>query len=280
MIDVLIVDDEPLARENVRALLERDPDVDRIDECGDGRTATRRILDDEPDVVFLDVQMPGVDGLAVLQAVGPERMPAVVFVTAHDEYALRAFDAAAVDYLVKPFSDRRFERALDRAKRALTAESDRHIVDRLASVLDTAARRRDGTAETASHAPPGATAADTSVRRAAGRTAHRIAVPDGETTRLLDPAEIDWIEAADYYARLHVGDRAYLLHQSLTELEARLDADRFVRIHRSAIVRVDRIQAVRPAQRGAYEVVLRDGTRLRLSRRRRAALERLVGRLA
>ena len=232
-IRALIVDDEPLARRGIRQLLVPYPDIVVVGECRDGREALKALASTTPDLVFLDVQMPGLDGLGVIRAFGAERMPLTVFVTAHDEFAVRAFETQALDYLVKPLSEARFRATVARVRERMR-QGDA-IVARLRGLL-------------ASDAVPGA---------------GRIAVATETGQRLVDVDEIDWIAAEDYYARIHANGRDYRIRESLAAFEARLSPDRFVRIHRSIIVRVDRIREL-----NGDRVTLRDGTRLEVSRRR------------
>jgi two-component system LytT family response regulator len=254
---VLVVDDEPLARSGVRALLERDPEVQVVGEAADGRQAVDAIAAVRPDLVFLDVQMPEMDGFAVLREVGAERMPAVVFVTAYDQFALRAFDVAAVDYLLKPFDDERFALAVDRAKRSLRGADAGDLGRRLVDLLEARTAAEAGTP--------------------AQPYASRLMVKSASRTVFLRVEEIDWIEADDYYARLHVGGRAHLLRETMASLEQRLDPGRFFRVHRSAIVNLDRVREMQPLFRGEHVLILHDGTRLKLSRGR---LDRLEAALA
>jgi two-component system, LytTR family, response regulator len=228
---VLVVDDEALARRNLSLLLGGDPDIGSVVECGSGVEAVKAIRRDKPDLVFLDVQMPECDGFDVLELLGGDVAPVVIFVTAYDEYALRAFDAGALDYLLKPFDDARFARALERAK------------ERLA------------------HHDPGP------------RPAQRLVVKSRGQVRFLSVADIDWIEAASYYACLHIGRETHLIRRSLSELEQDLGDGSFVRIHRSTIVNFDRIRGLELQDGGEYEVVLDCGIRLRLSRRFRKPLQ-------
>jgi len=248
----LIVDDEPLARDRLRALLAGDADVQVVGECGDGHTAVAAIRDLDPDLVFLDVQMPALDGLGVVAEVGPARMPPTVFVTAYDKYAVRAFDVSAVDYLLKPFDADRFAAALRRAKDQVRHRADAGVRDRLLALL----------ADAKPPAPP---------------AAERLAVKTGGKVVFLRTDEIDWIEAAGNYCRLHVGKQAHLLRETMAALEARLDPKRFVRIHRSTIVNVERIRELQPYFHGDYVVLLRDDTQLTLSRTYRQKLHELVG---
>jgi two-component system LytT family response regulator len=232
VIRALVVDDEELARRNVAVLLEADPDVGSIEECGSGAEAIELIRRSRPDLVFLDVQMPECGGFDVLEMLGAELPRAVIFVTAHDEYALRAFEAGALDYLLKPFDDARFVRALNRAKEKL-----------------------------AHYAPP------------QSRPARRLVVRSPGRLLFLGVSEIDWIEAASYYACLHVGADTHVIRRTLSELERDLGEDTFIRIHRSIIVNLDRIQGLELQSSGDYEVVLKSGARLRLSRRFRKRLQ-------
>lgn len=231
-IRALVVDDESLARRNVTVLLRRDPDVEAIAECSSGVEAVEEIRKSKPDLVFLDVQMPECGGFDVLELLGGDLPPAIIFVTAYDEYALRAFEAGALDYLLKPFDDARFGRALIRAK------------EKLAHYLP-----------------------------AARRVAERLVVRSQGQMLFLNVADIDWIEAAGYYACLHVGGDTHVLRRSLAELQEDLGEHKFTRIHRSIIVNLDRVRGLELQQGGEYEVILRSKVRLRLSRRYRKQLQ-------
>lgn len=250
----LIVDDEPLARERLRTLLKADPEVEIAAECADGRKAIAAIHKHAPDLVFLDVQMPEVDGFAVIEAVGPARMPAVIFVTAYDKYALRAFEVHALDYLLKPFDRERFTRALERAKTRLqhdAAGRSGELGPRLLALLE--------------------------ALKAGARPVERLVIKSGGRVIFLRAEEIDWIEAAGNYVRLHAGREAHLLRETMSALEARLDAGRFRRIHRSTMVQLDRIKEMQPDFHGDYQVLLRDGTRLTLSRTYREKFREFLG---
>jgi two-component system LytT family response regulator len=254
-IRTLIVDDEQLARASLRVLLGADPEIDLVGECDSGADAVTAIAARAPELVFLDVQMPRMTGFEVLSAIGDARRFVVVFVTAYDSYALDAFDVHAVDYVLKPFDDRRFHRALERAK-----EQIRHArLDHIASELV--------------HVMAGAAPAD---KPGAAEPGERIVIRDGGRTVLVPLSEIDWIEAADYYVQLHVGAKSYLHREPIRDLEARLDPRRFVRIHRSTIVAIDRVTELRPSAHGDHRVRLRDGTDLKLSRARRSRLRALL----
>lgn len=245
---LVIVDDEPLARETLRLLARRDREAVVVAECRNGEEAVESVREHRPDVIFLDVQMPGLDGFDVLNRLGEEALgeeaPVIVFVTAYDQYAIRAFEVHAIDYLLKPFTDERFEMALARAKDVVRRRGQDEVRGRMAQLA--AAHRA-------------------STQRFMVRSAGRVV--------FLKAEEIDWIEAADYYVRLHVAGASYLLRESMNDLEAALDPEAFVRIHRSAIVNLDRVREMRPLFRGELVVILNDGTQLRMSRSRREELE-------
>lgn len=233
-IRTLIVDDEPLARSNIVVLLRKDPQIEIIGECGSGTGALGEIRVARPDLLFLDVQMPECDGFDVLEMLGNDLPPAVIFVTAYDQYALRAFEAGALDYLLKPFNNVRFDLALTRAKQRV---------------------RETGAGE--------------SVKR----NVERIVIKSAGEVSFIKTRDIDWIEAADYYACLHVGPRSHLLRRSLSDLEAELNPDLFCRVHRSSIVNLEKIQGLKLREDGEYEVLLETGARVRMSRRYRKELE-------
>lgn len=251
-IRTLIVDDEPLARERLRTLLSAELDIEIIGECGDGPQAVESIRRDAPDLVFLDVQIPEIDGFGVIERVGVEHVPVVVFVTAYDQYALEAFDVHAIDYLLKPFDEARFAKALARARSAVQAQRSGEVNERLLALL-----RDLRTAPT-------------------GRT-ERLVVKSAGRLFFLRTDEIDWIESSGNYVCLHVGSESHLLRETMSSLEARLDPTSFIRIHRTAIVNVDRIKELQPLFHGEYEVVLRSGARLTLSRSYRDRLQCLLG---
>jgi two-component system LytT family response regulator len=247
----LIVDDEPLARERIRTLLREEPDIELVGECADGHEAVSAIEEKRPELLFLDVQMPEMDGFAVLEAVGAERVPAVVFVTAYDRYALRAFDVHALDYLLKPFDRERFRKALARARTQIGERRDGALGARLLALL------KDIKQEPKYR--------DRFVIKSAGRVL------------FLRADEIDWIEAAGNYVQLHIGSATHLMRDTMSGLEARLQPEKFVRIHRSTIVQVDRIKEMQPSFHGDYVVLLEDGTRLNLSRSYREKLQAVLG---
>ncbi|OQA37773.1 MAG: Transcriptional regulatory protein YehT [Acidobacteria bacterium ADurb.Bin340] len=236
LLRALIVDDEDLARQRIRHLLQKEPDVEIVGECAHGVEAVRAIESLSPDLVFLDIQMPELDGFGVIEAVGADRMPATLFVTAFDQHALRAFEVHALDYLLKPFDPERFRAALDRARRwcATGGRPD------LEGLLEGVRRERPWL--------------------------DRILVRQGDRHVLLRCSQIQWIEAEDNYVRLHVEGTSHLLRQTLTGLLQRLDPAQFRRIHRSAIVNLDFIRELQPWTSGDHLVLMRDGTKLTLSR--------------
>lgn len=248
---VLVVDDEPPARRRLVELLRRHPFVGAVHEVANGLDAVRTIQDCAPDLVLLDVQMPELDGFGVIANVGASSMPATVFVTAYDRYAVRAFEVNALDYLLKPFSDERFEQALQRARTRLGRRPS-EAADRVGRLL-----AKDG--------PAGA------------RHLDRLVVKCRDGVRLLPASAIDWIEAEGVYVSIHAGESSFLHRVSLIELESRLSPRLFARIHRSTIVAVDRIARLVPRTHGEYTAILADGTRLRVSRTYRAALEARLG---
>jgi two-component system LytT family response regulator len=234
-IRTLLVDDEPLARSNVAVLLRRDAEIEIVGECGSGMEALQEIRRLRPALLFLDVQMPECDGFDVLELLGKDQPSVIVFVTAYDQYALRAFEAGALDYLLKPFDNARFELALSRAKQRIGMGGERP------------------------------------------RKLERLAVKIGGQVSFVKVSEIDWIEAADYYACLHVGSKSHLLRRSLAELEQDLDQSEFCRVHRSGIVNLKRVRGLETNEDGEYDVLLDNGARVRLSRRYRKQLQDRMG---
>lgn len=245
-IRTLIVDDEPAARRGVRLLLERDPEIEVLGEAANGIEAADFIRRERPSLVFLDVQMPGADGFEMLRRLAPEEVPTVVFVTAYDEYALRAFEVHAVDYLLKPYDDARFGAALQQAKSEVQRRQSETIQTHLTQLLQYL--------QAAGGTPSAEAPAD------------RILLKSSGEIFFLKAEEVDWIEADGDYMKFHVGPRAHLLRETMARLEARLDPRRFVRIHRSAIVNLDRVRKLSPSFMGEYAVILQDGTKLKLSR--------------
>jgi len=242
-IRALIVDDEPLARTNIAVLLRHDPDISVIGECGSGQEALGEIRLAKPDLLFLDVQMPECDGFDVLELLGSDLPTAIIFVTAYDQYALRAFAAGALDYLLKPFDNARFELALGRAKQRIR-------LDRSENDSGEASRNRK---------------------------LARVVIKSAGEVCFVKVSEIDWIEAADYYACLHVGSKSLMLRRSMSDLEEDLDPNLFCRVHRSRIVNLERVRGLKLSEDGEYDVLLDNGARLRMSRRHRKQLQERMG---
>jgi two-component system LytT family response regulator len=249
---VVIADDEPLARERLRMLLAAEPWVDVVRECNDGTAAVAAIRDLQPDLIFLDLQMPGATGFEVIEQVGPARMPAVVFVTAYDQYALRAFEVRALDYLLKPFDRERFQQALVRAREQLQRAVDGELERRLLALVQDI------------HQP--------------ARHADRFVVKAGGRVYFVRAGDVDWIEAAGNYVKLHAGADTHLLRETMTAIEAELDPDVFFRIHRCHIVNLERVKELQPWVNGEYVACLKDGTKLALSRGYRERLHAKLGR--
>ncbi len=239
-IRVLLSDDEALARERLRSLLDDEPDVEIVAECGDGKSAIAVIKREKPDLVFLDIQMPEIDGFGVVSALRDQVMPLTIFVTAYDRYAMKAFEVHALDYLLKPVSKERLSEALDHARKQLQHPSEATFQRRVLNLLSDLDSRQS---------PP-----------------QRIVIKaDGEIV-CLKPQEIDWAESAGNYVCLHVGPATHILRETITSLESRLGHHQFLRVHRSTLVNVDRIKTLRPSLYGDYSILLRDGTKLTLSR--------------
>jgi two-component system LytT family response regulator len=251
-IRTLVVDDEPLARERLTSLLAAEPDIEVIGQCRDGEEAVRAIMDHSPDLVVLDVQMPAMNGFEVIEAVGSERMPLVIFVTAYDQHALKAFQVRALDYVLKPFDRDRFQEALQRARAHIQRDETGDLGRRLLALVK-------------------------DLRRDQPKT-DRLVVKSGGRLFFLRTDEIDWIEASGNYVRLHVGTTSHLLRETMNAIEGRLDPEKFFRIHRSRIVNMERIQEMQPWLNGEYAVVLRTGTRLTLSRGYREKLQERLAR--
>lgn len=251
-IRTLIVDDEPLARARIRGLLAEEPDVEVVGECTNGLEAIEAIEERQPDLVFLDVQMPQVDGFSVVEAVGSERMPTTIFVTAYDQFAIRAFDAQALDYLLKPYPEERFRNALERARRAVgvrTAQpAGRQDIAALVSMLAEQRERPE-----------------------------RVVVRSGAKIGFVEISAIDWVQSEGNYLRLHTGKTSHLVRETLAGLEMRLDPKQFVRIHRSTMVNVRAVKQLESVFQGEYVVMLHDGTKLTSSKTYRRRLEDALG---
>jgi two-component system LytT family response regulator len=239
-IRTVIVDDEDLARERIQALLEQQPDIEIVGLCSDGASAIETIDRERPDLVFLDVQMPGMDGFDVVENIEPEHVPAIVFVTAHDGHALRAFEINALDFLLKPFDQPRFEKALERARAQVNRDRSSLFDARLVSLLEGLHDER--------------------------KYPERLIVKSGGRVFFVRTEDIDWVEASGNYVKVHAKGEAHLIRESMKNMETKLDAKTFVRIHRSAIVNIDRIKELEPWFHGEYVVIMRDGTRLTASR--------------
>jgi two-component system LytT family response regulator len=247
----IVIDDEPLARRRIRRLLARDPDVEVLCDCSNGYEAIEAISEQSPDLIFLDVQMPEIDGFEVLQQLRVDAQPYVVFVTAYDRYALKAFEVSAVDYLLKPFDRKRFEKALQRAKSRMSFERGNDLNQRTLAVLEEL--------------------------RARSSYLDRLLIKSAGRAFFLKVEEIDWIEAEGKYVRIHSGRESYLLREGIGSLELQLDPRKFVRIHRSTIVNLDRVRELQPWFNQEYRVLLHDGTTLMLSRSCRRKLAELLG---
>ena len=251
-IRTLIVDDEPLARRNLRVLLEDDPEIEIVGECGSGYEALEVINEQPPDLLFLDIQMPEMSGFEVLERIEQGRIAAIVFVTAFDQYALKAFEVHALDYLLKPFDDARFEKALRQAKTQIEQRQINQLSRKLFALLEDRAAPME--------------------RKAAGYLTRFMIKASGRVL-FLKAEEVDWIAADDYYVKLHAGRKTHMLRETLSDLETRLDPEKFIRIHRSTIVNIERIKELHPHFNGEYLVILQDGTELKLSRSRREQVQ-------
>ncbi|MGH7677848.1 MAG: LytR/AlgR family response regulator transcription factor [Gemmatimonadaceae bacterium] len=260
---VLIVDDEPLARQRIADMIRREPDLEIAGEIGDGISAVEAIRELRPDLVFLDMQMPGKTGLEVVREIGVDDMPLTIFVTAYDRHALEAFEVAAVDYLVKPFDDDRFEQALQRARRIVELNEVDRLRSRLLSILqgERAMDRESPDARNGSR----------------GGYLERIPVEMRGKVRVVPVSEIDFIIASGPYAELYSGDRKYVIREAMQTLEDKLDPDVFIRTHRSVIARLDLIETLHKGAGGDYEIQLKSGRRLRVSRSRLESLEKKIG---
>jgi len=239
-IRVLIVDDEPLARKRIRRFLAEEPDMSVVDECGTGREAIQAIEEKSPDLLFLDIQMPGIGGFDVIQSITAERMPFVIFITAYDQHALKAFEVHALDYLLKPFKQDRFQKALERARRQL-AKRGAGEIDR---GLDALVRKL----------------------RAEQTYLNRFIIKSSDRVVLVKANEVDWIESAANYALLHVGDKTHLVRETMQALETKLCPRTFQRISRSAIVNLERVKELQPMGKGQYVIILNNGKQLTMTR--------------
>lgn len=251
-IHVLVADDELPARQRLIDLLRRDDQVASVSEAADGETAVEMIQREKPGLLFLDVQMPELDGLGVIDAIGAAEMPLTVFVTAYDQHAIRAFEASALDYLLKPFSDERFEATMARVKARLDERSMREFGQRVMKMVSAAPSAPE-------------------------KRLDRLVVKAGGTTRFIRVVDIDWIEAAGVYVTLHVGGKELLYRAALNDLAEKLDPRRFVRVHRSALINIESVVQLEPISHGEFEAVLKNGSRTRVSRTYRGQLEKRLG---
>ena len=270
VIRAIIVDDEQLARRGIRARLERAGGYAVVAECASGREAIAAIREHAPAVVFLDVQMPGVDGFGVIDEIGADQMPVVIFVTAFDDHALKAFESHAFDYLLKPIDDDRFASTIDRVRRRVVEREESEVTRRLAALMHEIRPALE--ADEQSRARP-----TTPSENAAGVPANRIIVRERDRVLLVEVTDIDWIGADGDYVRVHASGKSHLIRDTMAAMEQRLDPSTFVRIHRSTIVNTTRIRELRPYTSREYAVILHDGTRLRLSRRYRERVRGHIG---
>ena len=255
-IKTIIADDEPLAREKIRNLLEQDPDIELIGECADGIETVTAIRNQQPDLVFLDVQMPELDGFGVLKALRDSNLPTFIFVTAYDQYALRAFEVHALDYLLKPFDRERFQKALQRAKEHIRKEKAGEVNEKLLTLLEDLKSEKSNNHER--------------------KYLDRLVIKAGGRVTFLKTEEIDWIEAAGNYIRLYIGKDSHLLRDTMNNIQTKLDPEKFLRIHRSTILKIDRIKELQPWYHGEYVVTLENGKQLTSSRSYRHQLGKLL----
>jgi two-component system LytT family response regulator len=255
-IKTIIADDEPLAREKIRNLLEEDPDIELIGECADGIETVTAIRNQQPDLVFLDVQMPELDGFGVLKALNDSNLPTLIFVTAYDQYALRAFEVHALDYLLKPFDRERFQKALQRAKEHIRKEKSGEVNEKLLTLLEDLKSEKSNNHER--------------------KYLDRLVIKAGGRVTFLKTEEIDWIEAAGNYIRLYIGKDSHLLRDTMNNIQTKLDPEKFLRIHRSTILKIDRIKELQPWYHGEYVVTLENGKQLTSSRSYRHKLSKLL----
>jgi two-component system LytT family response regulator len=247
----IVVDDEMLARQIIREMLANDSEVEIVAECVNGREAVEAIQTHKPDLLFLDIQMPEVAGFEVLEAIKGERLPGVIFVTAYDQYAVRAFEYHALDYLLKPFDRERFEMAVSRAKSYLRRERNGELDRRIIALLE--------------------------ALKAESKYVERLVIKNGGRVFFLETGEVNWVEAEGNYVRLHTDKKAHLLRETISSLEEQLDPKKFLRVHRSTIVRIDSIRELQPWFHGEYHIILHNGTKLTLSRNYREQLQAVLG---
>ena len=269
-IRTLIVDDEPLAREGIMAMLGQDPEVEVIGECADGQSALNAIRSLHPDLVFLDVQMPRRDGFEVLAELKPGERPVIIFVTAYEQYAIRAFEISAVDYLLKPFRDVRFATALARAKEEIRQGREQDLRQKMERMLDYVREA----------VRPGIGAGKTAAPAVAPDPSDRVVLKTGSDLHFIRTADIIWVEAQADFVKVHTVGSAQLVRETLQSFEARVDPAKFLRIHRSSLVNLEHVKKVTPALYGDYTVLLSNDTKLKLSRKNRSKLKRLIAMLS
>lgn len=267
-IRALVVDDEFLAREALSVMLKDDPEIELIAECRNGKEAVAAIREQSPDIVFLDIQMPEMDGFQVIEEVGVKSMPITVFVTAYDKHALRAFEAHALDYLLKPFDHDRFESALQRAKNFVRQQTIGEISESLFAVLQDMKLKTGGSSSETNDIKP--------ERAAHQQPIDRVVIKSGGRIYFLKTEEIDWVEGAGDYLSLHSASDTHLIRETMGDFHAKLDAKKFLRIHRSTIVNIERIKDIRPFFKGEYVITLTSGVRLKSSRGYRHGLQSLL----
>jgi two-component system, LytTR family, response regulator len=277
---VLIVDDEPIARRRISRLLRLEDNVGVVDEVGSGTDAVTAIRDMQPDLVFLDVQMPDMDGFAVVGALGTDTLPAIVFVTAYNEYAVKAFDVNAVDYILKPFDPERFRAAFQRARTHLEQKSSAEAGRRIKALLEEVLGEERAHAITTANGGTGAGTAAGFAAAPRARHLDRLMVKHDGRVYFVKVSDVDWFEAAGNYVRVHVGRVSHLIRETMHGIESQLDQNQFARIHRAVIVNLDRIRELQPWFAGDYIVILRDGRQLKLSRTYREALQARMHRMA
>jgi two-component system, LytTR family, response regulator len=265
-IRTLIIDDEPLAREGIRLLLQRDPEIEITGECSDGKAALKAIKNNIVDLLFLDIQMPEMNGFEVLKNIRSDEFPAIIFVTAYDKYALEAFKYHALDYLLKPFNDEQFYKSLSNAKEYIHLKKYKQLSKSILTLIKDYDEHKNPVENKIPVEPEGQKSP----------YLNRIPISIAGHIHVIKVNEIDWIEAADYYAKLHVGNKTHLLRETMINLEVKLDPSKFIRIHRSTIVNIDRITELEPYFNGEYYVILNSGQKLKLSRSYKSKLKKSI----
>ncbi len=268
-IRTLVVDDEPLARDGIMTMLAQDPEIDLVGSCGDGQSAVTAIRTQRPDLVFLDIQMPKRDGFEVLAELKPDERPTVIFITAYDKYAIKAFELCAIDYLLKPFRDARFFSALTRAKKEIRQNRASDLGEKVQQLLGYVQELTKGAGATAPASAQGGS-----------ESTDRVVLKTGSDIHFIRAADIIWVESQADFIKVHTTGPAQLVRETLQSLEERLDPTKFLRIHRSSLVNLEHVRKVTPAMYGDYTVLMSDDTKLRLSRKNRGKLKQLIARLS